>query len=208
MTLPPRDYGPLRREEREKGNAERLQLPAPVIAIIAAQAELRLNEFVFPASRVVNKSNKPGEFYGSFSAFGQGKAELDQLMLNELHAVATQRDDQSLLAFVAKIRALLKAVAVEKDDDARKKLRLQLKQHWWVLHDLRRTGKSLMIRAGIRPDISERVLGHTIAGVEGVYDRHSYDSEREAALVALATLIETILRPPAQGGNVVSINRR
>ena len=26
--------------------------------------------------------------------------------------------------------------------------------------------------AGVRPDISQRVLGHVIPGVEGVYDRH------------------------------------
>ena len=44
----------------------------------------------------------------------------------------------------------------------------------WVLHDLRRTARSLISRAGVRPDIAERVLGHAISGVEGVYDRHSY----------------------------------
>jgi hypothetical protein len=38
----------------------------------------------------------------------------------------------------------------------------------WVLHDLRRTAKTLMTRAGVRPDISERVLAHVIPGVEGV----------------------------------------
>ena len=36
----------------------------------------------------------------------------------------------------------------------------------WTLHDLRRTAKTLMVRAGVRRDISERV-GHVIAGVEG-----------------------------------------
>jgi integrase len=30
----------------------------------------------------------------------------------------------------------------------------------WVIHDLRRTARSLMARAGIRPDVAERVLGH------------------------------------------------
>jgi integrase len=44
----------------------------------------------------------------------------------------------------------------------------------WTLHDLPRTARTLMVRAGVRPDISERVLGHVIAGVEGTYDRHSY----------------------------------
>ena len=32
----------------------------------------------------------------------------------------------------------------------------------WTVHDLRRTARSLMSRAGIRPDIAERVLGHAI----------------------------------------------
>ena len=66
----------------------------------------------------------------------------------------------------------------------------------WTLHDLRRTAKTLMARAGVRPDISERVLGHVIAGVEGTYDRHSYADEKRDALEKLAAMIERILNPP------------
>ena len=65
----------------------------------------------------------------------------------------------------------------------------------WRLHDLRRTARSLMSRAGVRPDIAERVLGHAIRGVEGVYDRHQYRDEKAHALKALAGLIENILAP-------------
>jgi len=65
----------------------------------------------------------------------------------------------------------------------------------WTLHDLRRTAKTLMVRAGVRPDISERVLGHVIAGVEGTYDRHSYADEKREALEQLAAMIERILNP-------------
>jgi integrase len=65
----------------------------------------------------------------------------------------------------------------------------------WTLHDLRRTAKTLMARAGVRPDISERVLGHVIAGVEGTYDRHSYADEKRDALERLAVMIEHILNP-------------
>ncbi len=65
----------------------------------------------------------------------------------------------------------------------------------WTLHDLRRTAKTLMARAGVRPDISERVLGHVIAGVEGTYDRHSYADEKRDALENLAATIERILNP-------------
>ena len=67
----------------------------------------------------------------------------------------------------------------------------------WTIHDLRRTARSLLSRAGVRPDISERVMGHAIAGVEGVYDRHRYDDEKAHALQALADLIDRILNPPA-----------
>jgi integrase len=65
----------------------------------------------------------------------------------------------------------------------------------WRLHDLRRTARTLMARAGVRPDISERVLGHTIPGVEGIYDRHHYVDEKRDALEKLAQLIERILHP-------------
>jgi hypothetical protein len=38
-----------------------------------------------------------------------------------------------------------------------------------------------------RPDIAERVLGYTIAGVEGVYDRHHYGEEKADALIRLGS---------------------
>jgi len=71
----------------------------------------------------------------------------------------------------------------------------------WTVHDLRRTARSLMARAKVRPDIAERVMGHVQPGVEGVYDRHTYRDEKADALKRLAALIETILNPPT--GNVV-----
>ena len=65
----------------------------------------------------------------------------------------------------------------------------------WTLHDLRRTARSLMSRASVRPDIAERVLGHSIKGVAAVYDRHSYRDEKAAALRQLAALLPTIHNP-------------
>jgi integrase len=75
----------------------------------------------------------------------------------------------------------------------------------WGLHDLRRTARSLMSRAGIRPDVAERVLGHAIEGVEGIYDRHQYREEKAHALKALAGLIENILAP--EGSKVVQLRK-
>lgn len=68
----------------------------------------------------------------------------------------------------------------------------------WRLHDLRRTARSLMSRAGVRSDVAERVLGHAIPGVEGIYDRHSYLAEKRDALEKLAAMVEHILNAPGQ----------
>jgi integrase len=71
------------------------------------------------------------------------------------------------------------------------------------VHDLRRCARSLMARAGVPSEHAERVLGHALPGVKGVYDRHRYDDEKAAALAKLAALIETIVHPPAD--NVVPL---
>lgn len=76
----------------------------------------------------------------------------------------------------------------------------------WVLHDLRRTARSLMSRAGVSSDVAEMVLGHKLAGVRGVYDRHSYAAEKRDALEKLAGLVALILNPPAD--NVIQMEVR
>lgn len=76
----------------------------------------------------------------------------------------------------------------------------------WVVHDLRRTARSLMSRAGVRPDIAERTLGHAIVGVAGTYDRHGYVGEKADALARLAALIDAIIRP--RDKNVVPMTKR
>ena len=65
----------------------------------------------------------------------------------------------------------------------------------WVLHDLRRTSRSLMARAGIADRVAEQVLGHVIGGIEGTYNRHRYDDEKADALRRLAALLDRILHP-------------
>jgi integrase len=75
----------------------------------------------------------------------------------------------------------------------------------WTLHDLRRTGRTLMSRAGIPDDHAERAMGHVIAGVRGTYDRHEFLEEKRKAFDALAGLVSLILNPPA--GNVVKLER-
>jgi integrase len=64
----------------------------------------------------------------------------------------------------------------------------------WVVHDLRRTAKSLMAKCKVPRDISERVLGHAIPGVEGVYDQYDYFDEKADALKRLNAMIAEIIR--------------
>ena len=76
----------------------------------------------------------------------------------------------------------------------------------WVIHDLRRTGRSLMARAGVRSFTAERVMGHILRGVEGTYDRHEYRDEKADALAKLAGLLAMILDPSAE--NVVKLKAK
>jgi integrase len=78
--------------------------------------------------------------------------------------------------------------------------------HGWTLHDLRRTARSLMSRAGVPSDHAERCLGHVLPGlVRQTYDRHQYREEMLIAYEKLAAQIERIVNPPA---NVVTPLRR
>jgi integrase len=65
----------------------------------------------------------------------------------------------------------------------------------WTLHDLRRTARSLMSRAGVQRDHGELCLGHVLRGVHGIYDRHDYHAEKKLAYEKLAAQIERILNP-------------
>jgi integrase len=75
----------------------------------------------------------------------------------------------------------------------------------WTIHDLRRSARSLMSRAGVNADIAERCLGHVISGVRGTYDRHAYRHEKAAAFETLAALIERIVHPQE---NILSMQVR
>ena len=74
------------------------------------------------------------------------------------------------------------------------------------LHDLRRTARSLLSRAGIAADIGERCLGHALPGIRGTYDRHDYLPQMTRAYDALAALIERIANPPK--GNVTALKKK
>jgi integrase len=66
----------------------------------------------------------------------------------------------------------------------------------YKLHDLRRTSRTLLSRAGIPADIAEMCLGHALVGVRQTYDRFQYIDQKRHAFEALAAQIERIVHPP------------
>lgn len=63
----------------------------------------------------------------------------------------------------------------------------------WVLHDLRRTSRTLMAAAGVPDLVAELVLGHVQRGVAATYNRHNYLDEKADALEKLAAKLSDIV---------------
>jgi integrase len=75
----------------------------------------------------------------------------------------------------------------------------------WRLHDLRRTARSLMSRAGVRAEDAEQCLGHALPGIQATYNKHDFYLEKKRAYEALAGLVERIVNQPAD--NVVAMRK-
>jgi integrase len=72
----------------------------------------------------------------------------------------------------------------------------------WTIHDLRRTSRTLMSRAGADPDHAERATGHAIQGIRGTYDVFEYRDEKARVFELLAAQIDRIVNPQQ---NVVAL---
>jgi integrase len=73
----------------------------------------------------------------------------------------------------------------------------------WRIHDLRRTVRTNLSALRVAPDTAERVLGHVIGGIRGVYDRYAYLDEKRDALERWAHRLKAIIDPPP--ANVVPL---
>jgi integrase len=73
-------------------------------------------------------------------------------------------------------------------------------------HDLRRTAASHMTSTGISRLVVSKVLNHAEPGVTAVYDRHSYDFEKRAALDSWSRRLEEIIGARPDRAKVVSLH--
>jgi integrase len=73
-------------------------------------------------------------------------------------------------------------------------------------HDLRRTAASLMTGSGTSRLVVSKILNHVEQGVTAVYDRHSYDPEKQVALDSWARTLAALLED--KKANVVQFAAR
>ncbi|QSR34159.1 integrase [Marinobacterium iners] len=73
----------------------------------------------------------------------------------------------------------------------------------WTPHDLRRTAATMMVEAGILPEVAERCLNHAEQNrVKRTYQRHSYAAEMQHAWQTLGQRLAVLTQP--EGSNVIS----
>jgi integrase len=76
-------------------------------------------------------------------------------------------------------------------------------------HDLRRTLRTRLAEIGVDDVVAERVLGHKLQGVMGIYNRHGYDTEKRQALMHWEMrLSEIIGKAVTRPDNVISLEVR
>jgi integrase len=111
------------------------------------------------------------------NGFSKAKGRLDAMMLAELQAIAE-----------------------EQGDDPRK-----VTLEPWVIHDLRRTGRTHLSALPVPDLVRELVIAHAKPGLHKVYDRHAYlDEKRHALELWEARLLDIVEPPPA---NVIAISK-
>jgi integrase len=75
----------------------------------------------------------------------------------------------------------------------------------FTVHDFRRTARTHLEALGVAPHVAERCLNHKVKGVEGIYNRHDYFTERKAGLQTWADLLTDLERDESE--KVIPIGR-
>jgi integrase len=145
---------------------------------LAHNDEISGNDWLIPASHMKHKKNHLHPITRDLAElFGKGRGFL----------FSSDGGKTPFSGYSKAKTALDRKIAELRKADGRKAI-----PHW-TLHDLRRTARSIMSRY-TTPDIAERVIGHTIGGVRGVYDVYEYADEKRAALDKLADHVHSIVR--------------
>jgi len=86
--------------------------------------------------------------------------------------------------------------------------RAEMKIDHFTPHDLRRTLRTRLAELGVSDIVAERVLGHKLQGVLGIYNRHGYDAEKRQALALWEKRLCEILGLSESSQNVIPFEVR
>ena len=72
---------------------------------------------------------------------------------------------------------------------------LKLPGGHWHIHDLRRTGATLMQNCGVPPHVIEAVLNHTEPNrMKRIYQQHKYEKEMRDAWLLLGAYLDKLMK--------------
>lgn len=71
----------------------------------------------------------------------------------------------------------------------------------WCLHDLRRVLATNLNDMGVDPHVVEQLLGHTLPGVMGIYNRSQYLAAKLDALTRWVDYLNSLIRTGAKEGS-------
>ena len=72
------------------------------------------------------------------------------------------------------------------------------KHRHFTLHDLRRTFRTQASKLGVRFEVAELLLGHSLQGIHATYDRHTYLTEMKEASELIAKHVKTLMPKEAR----------
>ncbi len=99
-------------------------------------------------------------------------------------------------------KAIYRQFTPEKDNPGEGKQTVQAEKHFpfkgvekFTPHDLRRTAASHMTGLGIPRLVVSKILNHVENSVTAIYDRHTYEKEKQQALETWSSKLKALIQP-------------
>lgn len=176
--------------ERMKGEEDEsgphvVPLGADLLAIIEGLPRFNGGDFLFST----------GDGAEPISGFSKMKARFDKLMLEELRKIATERNDAALLARIVEIETTMAKLS-KASGEQRKKIVVEMKRLWYVLHDIRRSVRTHLSALPVPDLVRELILAHAKPELHKIYDQWTYVDEKREALELWAARLKGIIDVP------------
>ncbi|WP_272689650.1 site-specific integrase, partial [Providencia sp. PROV033] len=130
----------------------------------------------------------PAEISKTREAFNRGLSNKSVSLLKEAFEIYPSFEQAFPPAAIQEDRPMSASVLLQ----MAKQVGVKMGVDDWSTHDLRRTAKTKMGELGVLPHVSEKILGHKLAGILAVYDRYEYIKEQIESANMLADHIEQL----------------